>query len=104
MSAVSIMAPGQTAATSTSVTVVSGTPAYLALYTDVGSPVPDGVSFDVLRQTEAGFFVLFYLPVLGRVTLNSEMTVLTLTIPGTYQVVRPNITEFLVNVGVEQDS
>lgn len=104
MSATSILAPAQTPATSTQFTIVAGTPTYLALYTDTGVPVPDGVSLDVERESVNGFFLPFFVEELGRVTLNSELTVLTLSIPGTYQVIRPNITEFSVNVGVEQDS
>jgi hypothetical protein len=104
MSASSILAPAQTPANSSVVTVVSGTPAYLALYTDTGVPVPDGVSLDVLRQTLEGSYLPFYIETLGRVTLNSAMTVIELAMPGSYMVKRPNITEFLVNVGVEQDS
>jgi hypothetical protein len=104
MSASSILLPAQTPAESTVVAVVSGTPAYLALYTDTGVPVPDGVSLDVLRQTLQGTYLPFYMETLGRVTLNSALTVVELTIPGNYMVKRPDITEFLVNVGVEQDS
>ena len=86
-----ILAAGQTAATSTDVVLAPGAVATIGLFTSAG-PVPSGVEIDVRIDTpgEDNFA--------AKLTQANQVTVLTG--PGTFRAYRRDISAFGVNVGV----
>ena len=104
MSATSILSPGQTPEFSSTITVAAGSSVAVAVYTDTGVEVPSGVSLQLFRQTLTGAYQPFYTYPGGPVYLSQQLTVYLITIPGTYQFKRENISAYGVNVGIEQGS
>lgn len=86
-----ILAAGQTAATSTDVVVAAGTFVSIGLFTTSG-PVPSGVEIDVRADTPGqDNFVC-------KLTQANQLT--ALAGPGTFRAYRRNISAFGVDVGV----
>ena len=91
MAQTTILAAGQTAATSTDVVVAAGTVATIGLFTASG-PVPCGVEIGVRIATpgEDNF--------VAKLTQANQVTVISG--PGTFRAYRRNIAAYGVNVGV----
>lgn len=85
-----VLASAQTAATSSDITVASGTTITFGLFAAAAIPLPVQC---VIRQDSPGKDM-----VAGK--LNAVNPTATLTGPGTFRVYRPNITAYGVNVGV----
>lgn len=96
-----LIAPGVSEAISPDIVVTdtSGTP--ISIYTADGTSVPYGVVFDLERKNVAGTYQLVRTVEYGAIRLKHDMNMLLITTPGTYRVVRPDITEFGVNVGLQ---
>lgn len=91
MAQTTILAAGQTAATSSDVTVAAGAMLTIGIFTSSG-PVPSGVEIDVRIDTpgEDNF--------VAKLTQANQVTVING--PGTFRAYRRNIAAYGVNVGV----
>lgn len=91
MAQTTILAAGQTAATSTDVVVAAGSTVTIGIFTSSG-PVPAGVEIDVRIDTPgADNFA-------AKLTHANQVTVISG--PGTFRAYRRNIAAYGVNVGV----
>lgn len=91
MAQTTILAAGQTEATSTDVVVAAGGSATIGLFVASGS-VPAGAYLTIKQDTPGGDNTLG--------SLSREQMALVISGAGTYRVVRPNIADKGVNVGV----
>lgn len=98
----SILAPEQTPANSSPITVTDTTPKLITIYTDSGVEIPYGVTLVLERLTVAGNYEDVSTAQYGRITLSKDNKSIVINGIGTYRVARPDITAFGVNVGVQE--
>lgn len=98
-----VLAPGTAEATSVDITVNSGSPVPVSLYTTTGGDIPSGVVCQLLRRTAAGNFMELSTVGIGAIVLTGQSRMLVISTPGVYRVRRPDIAEYVVQVGVETD-
>lgn len=99
--ATSILTPGLTADESTEITVGDGESVLVSIYTDTGSDMPSGPVLSLKRADINGNFINVATAGFGRITFTWGCQQITITSPGTYKVVRPDITVWGVSVGVQ---
>ena len=100
--ATSILAPAQTAGNSSNITVGDDEQVVIALYTTTGVDVPPGPALGLQRQDINGNFITVATAGYGQIFLSRGCQQLVLTTPGVYRVVRPDITAWLTDIGVQQ--
>ena len=98
------LAPGQTAAVSSTISVASGDIKVISIYAGTDVPIPAGVDMKLQRQNAVGNWQDVYAPELGHVVLQPTLLNVVVSGIGEYRVVRPNISVYGVNVGVSEDS
>lgn len=99
--ATSILAPGTTADESSTFTVADGESVLVSIYTDTGEDMPSGPVLSLKRADINGNFINVASPGVGRVTFTWGCQQVLVTSPGTYKVVRPDISAWDVAVGVQ---
>ena len=96
-----LITPGVSEQISPDIVVADSSGVAIGIYTEDGNRIPYGVVFDLERKTVAGNYQLVKTIDYGAVRLKYDLNVLLITTPGTYRVVRPDITEFGVNIGLQ---
>lgn len=97
----SILAPGQTPANSSNITVGDGDRIIVAIYITGGGDAPAGPVLRLQRQDINGNFMTVSTPGYGQIFLNRSCQQLIITTPGVYRVNRPDITNWNTNIGVQ---
>ena len=99
-----IMAVGQTPATSSTVTVTFGETKLITIYTDTaGLKVPSGVDLLLQRKNHLGHWQDVYDVELGLIRFTSRLLNVNIVAAGEYRVLRENIEDIGVNIGVSVD-
>lgn len=96
-----LIEPGLTSTSSQAIEVTDSGGALISLYTQDGEPVPYGVVFYLERLSVAENYQPVKTIEYGQITLKHDVNALLITAPGTYRVVRPDISSFGVPVGVQ---
>ncbi len=99
--ATSVLSPAQTAADSSTFTVADGDSLLVSIYTDDGLDMPSGAVLSLKRADINGNFINVATAGFGRITFTWGCQQILITSPGTYKVVRPDISVWGVNVGVQ---
>lgn len=100
--ATSILQPSTIEGASANIIVTEGNSKLISLYTDTGDDIPYGVVLKLQRLTVAGYFENVSTTLHGPVLLKKDNKTVIINGVGTYRVYRPDISEFGVNVGVQE--
>ena len=100
--ATSILAPAQFAAPSAEIVVGDDEEVIIAIYSDVAGDIPSGPVLRLQRKDINNNFMTVATPGYGKIFLSNGCQQIVITTPGTYRILRPNITAWGVNVGVQQ--
>ena len=97
-----ILSPDTTPKPSDHIVVDHGEEVLIALYTEDGSDCPSGVALRIQRQAINGKFMSVSTPGYGAVYLSRDAQQIILTTPGVYRVLRPDISNWNIGVGVQK--
>jgi hypothetical protein len=100
--ATSILAPAQFPGPSSEIVVGNDEQVIISIYTDIGGDVPHGPVLRLQREDINGNFMTVATPGYGKIFLSNGCQQVVITTPGTYRVLRPDITAWGVNVGVQE--
>lgn len=100
--ATSILAPAQTAGPSAEIVVGDDEQVIIGIYTDTGGDIPSGPVLRLQREDINGNFMTVATPGYGRIFLSNGCQQIVITTPGTYRILRPDLTPWGVNVGVQE--
>ncbi|WOS40688.1 hypothetical protein [Xanthomonas rydalmerensis] len=90
-----ILAAGQSAASSSTITVASGGVASLSIHAPAGQPIPKNISLPVIMVIDGTDTAV--------ASLNYINPVVPVGVPGVFRVDRPNITAYGTNITVVAD-
>ena len=96
-----VLAPGVSEQASSDIVVTNSNGLPVSIFTDDGSEIPYGAILYLQRLTAAGVYVDVATAGYGKIVLNQQCNLFAISIPGTYKVLRPDISQFGVNIGVE---
>lgn len=99
--ATQILAAGNTDVASSSFTVGEDECVLVSAFTSTGSDLPPGPVLTVQRQDLNGNYITLSTIGYGAVRLMMQCQHVTISMPGTYRVKRPDISMFDVEVGVQ---
>lgn len=100
--ATSILAPAQTDAYSSEITVGDNEQILIGIYTTDGADCPAGPALRLQREDINGNFITVATPGYGKVFFTQGCQQVLITTPGTYRVHRPDITPWETDIGVQQ--
>lgn len=99
--ATSILTPGLEPAVSSEIVVGESEQVIIAVYTDDGRNVGGGPVLTLERADLNGNFMTVSTPGYGRAILGRDSQQMIIASPGTYRVVRPDITPWGILVGIQ---
>lgn len=96
-----VLTPGVSEQSSADIVVSNNNGLPVSIYTDDGSDIPYGAILYLRRLMPSGDYVDVSTAGYGKIVLNSQCNLFAISIPGTYKVYRPDISNFGVNIGVD---
>lgn len=96
-----VLSPGVSAQASLDIVVTNSNGLPISIYTEDGSEIPYGVILYLQRLTPTGTYADVSTAGYGKIVLNQQCNLFAISIPGTYKVYRPDISQFGVSIGVD---